>query len=179
MARSAAHRIGKFPFATVAVLALSVALTCTSRIEPRLLEALRRDWPALERGELWRAVTPLFVQPDPWPITLSIWATLLVVGLSVERLFGRARWLCLYAAGAVVGEMAGYAWQPDGAGGSIAVAGLLGGLAAWLLLRPGPWFAKTVPAALIVAALISTWMNDIHGLPFLAGLALGALFLWK
>jgi hypothetical protein len=34
-------------------------------------------------------------------------------------------------------EIGGYAWQPNGAGASVAGAGLLGALLAWLLCRRG------------------------------------------
>jgi hypothetical protein len=62
----------------------------------------------------------------------------------VEKLFGTSRWMALYLIGAVVGEAAGYLWQPYGAGGSVAVAGLLGGFLAWCLVQPTPRPSKVV-----------------------------------
>jgi rhomboid protease GluP len=165
------------PFATAAVLALSVTLTCISHFVPAVSEALQRNPSALMAGEVWRAVTPLFVQPDRWPITLSIWGLLAVGGVAAEQIFGMAGWLALYGTGAVVGEIAGYAWQPTGSGGSIAVAGLLGGLIAWFLSKPTPWFAKIGVAIVIAGAFGDTWVKDIHGLPLLAGIFVGALLM--
>ena len=173
----ASHHSWKPPIATAAVITLSVALTCASHLFPAIIEALQRNPSALVAGEIWRIVTPLFVQPDPWPITLSIWGLLIVCGVAVEQIFGVAGWLALYATGAVVGEIAGYVWQPLGSGGSIAVAGLLGGLIAWFLSKPTPWFAKIGVVVVIAGALMDTWAKDIHGLPLLAGILVGVLLL--
>jgi membrane associated rhomboid family serine protease len=173
------HRTWRFPVATATVLVLSVAFTGASLVAPWLADLLRRDLPALKAGELWRVATPLVVQPDPWPATLSVWVALCVFGTAAEQIFGVAGWLALYATGAAVGEIAGYLWQPTGSGGSVAVVGLLGGLLAWFLSRPTPWFAKTGVVIMVAAAMADTWMKDIHGLPLLAGMAAGALLLRK
>lgn len=130
-------------------------------------------------GEVWRVITPIFVQPDPWPITLAIWGLLIVGGVAVEQILGFAGWLTLYVTGAIVGEIAGYAWQPIGSGGSIAVAGLLGGLIAWFLSKPTPWFAKIGVVVVIAGALADTWAKDIHGLPLIAGILVGILLLQR
>lgn len=171
------ERHGRVPFATAAVLALSVTLTCASHFVPSIGEALQRNPSALMSGEVWRVVTPLFVQPDPWPITVSIWGLLIVCGIAVEQLFGFAGWLALYATGAAVGEIAGYVWQPFGSGGSVAVAALLGGLIAWFLSKPTPWFAKIGVAVVVAGALADSWVKDIHGLPLIAGIFVGILLL--
>jgi len=74
------------------------------------------------------------VHDGGWPHLAANAAALVVVGVSVERAFGRRLWLALYLAGGLAGELAGYAWQPRGAGNSVAVCGLAGGLLAALLL---------------------------------------------
>ena len=170
-------RVWKTPFATATILMLSVVITCASRHAPTIADALRRNPSGLTAGEIWRVATPLVVQPDPWPITLSIWGLLAASGIAVEQIFGMAGWLALYFAGAIVGEIAGYAWQPTGSGGSIAVAGLLGGLIAWFLSKPTPWFAKIGVAIVVAGAFVDIWAKDIHGLPLLAGILVGALLM--
>jgi membrane associated rhomboid family serine protease len=168
-------RVWKAPFVTAIILTLSVVITYASHFAPAITDALQRNPSALMAGEIWRVVTPLLVQPDPWPITLSIWGLLAVGGIAVEQIFGMAGWLALYFTGAIVGEIAGYAWQPTGSGGSIAVAGLLGGLIACFLSKPTPWFAKIGVAIVIAGAFVDTWAKDIHGLPLLAGIFVGVL----
>ena len=56
-----------------------------------------------------------------------------IVGCIVERIYGPWRWLLFYLAAGLTGEIAGYAWQPQGAGASVAGAGLLGALLTWLV----------------------------------------------
>jgi L-lactate utilization protein LutC len=81
-----------------------------------------------------------------------------------------------------VGALAGHAlgeWlQPDQGGTSVAFAGVLGGLAAYALAgrRALPRPVRIEAALLIPAALVDTALGDIHGLPFLAGLALTAVW---
>ena len=77
---------------------------------------------------------PLLVHDGGWPHLAANAAALVVVGVSVERAFGRRLWLALYLAGGLAGELAGYAWQPRGAGNSVTVCGLAGGLLAAPLL---------------------------------------------
>ena len=77
---------------------------------------------------------PLLVHDGGWPHLAANAAALVIVGVSVERAFGRRLWLALYLAGGLAGELAGYAWQPRGAGNSVTVCGLAGGLLAAPLL---------------------------------------------
>lgn len=128
------------PPATIAVLGLTVVATVLSVVYPLILAVLRRDPEALAAGEWWRVVTPLFVQPDEWWQILVVFAGLLIFGAFTERLFGAARWLVLYFGSGIVGELAGYAWQPYDAGASVAVAGLMGATCVWLL-----WRGDTIP----------------------------------
>jgi hypothetical protein len=87
---------------------------------------LHRDW--------WRSATSLFVQDGgPWG-TVSNLGFLLVIGAIVEQLTSRPRWLVAYFGAGLVGELAGYVWQPRGGGNSVAVCGLAGVLAIALLL---------------------------------------------
>ena len=82
----------------------------------------------------------------------------MVLGIAAEQVFRRWQWLVAYVGAAAVGQIAGYAWQPVGAGNSIAVCGLAGLIIVWAWRgRPGlPPFA--VPAALLwFGALLATW----------------------
>ena len=55
-----------------------------------------------------------------------------VVGPLVVRLFGTWRWLALYFIIGVIAAAISYVWEPYGAGASIAMCGLIGGLLVWL-----------------------------------------------
>jgi hypothetical protein len=58
---------------------------------------------------------------------------------------------------------------------------LLGGLAAWLVLRGQalPWRIRLWGPFIILGSLILAWRHDLHGPPMLAGAALGLMMiLW-
>ena len=83
--------------------------------------------------------------------------------------------LLIYVVSGFVGEVAGLAWKPYGAGASVAGAGLLGALALWLAAKN-----RTTPAlfgALVIlgGAVVLTILKDLHGPPILAGAALAGL----
>jgi hypothetical protein len=119
----------------------------------------------------------LFVHAGGWrPFAFNM-ATLVLLGSWVERLFGPRRWLLLYFVPGVVGQLAGYAWQPSGAGASVACAGLAGALSTWLLAEGGgwPWRLRVWGGAGLLGASFLTILRDIHGPPILAGAALAIL----
>jgi rhomboid protease GluP len=122
----------RLTIATNVVLCVTIIATGLQMIYPEVLSALRRDPDALAAGEWWRMVTPLFVHADGWVQIIANLIGIAVVGPLVERLFGSWRWLALYFITGVVAEAISYAWEPFGAGASIALCGLIGGLLVWL-----------------------------------------------
>jgi rhomboid protease GluP len=91
----------------------------------------------------------------------------------VERIFGGRRWLVLYFAAGVTGEIAGFAWKPRGAGSSVAICGLVGALGAWLLRNSSPIQSRFGGVVILTGAAILTALRDLHGPPLLMGIALG------
>lgn len=167
----------RFPITTVAVWTVTALITGSQLFTPAVLSALRRDPFGLSTGEWWRLLTPLFVHPEGWPQITFNFTVLAAVGVLAERLFGSRRWLLLYFASGCLGELAGYAWQPHGAGASVAIAGLAGGLLACLLARTGHPVARLGAAGALLGAVLLTVYRDIHGPPILAGAALAAVML--
>ena len=170
-----------WPVATAAVLAVTVVLTVLQFPFPGVRLALWRDPHALATGQWWRLVTPLLVQYDPvWQIVVVL-ALVAGIGAFAERVFGRGRWLLLYLLCGVVGQAFGYRWDPPDAGASVAGAGLLGAVCAWLLSPAGPRLARVRIWAVAwpLAGLALTAAGDNHGPPLLLGFALGGLMLWR
>jgi hypothetical protein len=132
----------RIPVLTVAVLITTFGFTCAEHLHPSLLGLLQRDPDALSHYQWWRLFTPLIVQPDPWPRALAVFLLFLIIGALSERLWKRRAWLILYLVCGLTGEIAGYFWQPYNAGMSVAGAGLLGGLAAGMIVQAQPWQAK-------------------------------------
>jgi len=161
----------KYPVATISVLAATGLITGLQFVFPQLLQNLERTPSALREHEWWRLVTPLFVHSGGWRQIAFNFPAIVVVGVIVERVFGSYNWLILYFGCGFVGELAGYAWQPFGAGASVAGAGLLGGLAVSLLLKP-VLQARVGAAFVLAGAVILVFLRDIHGPPVLAGAAI-------
>jgi rhomboid protease GluP len=152
-----------------------VAVLCVTRaaqvLVPGWYGALARD-PA---APWWRMFTALVAYDDGWVQFLSILIGALVLGSIMERRAGSAAWAAILIAAGVCGQAIALAWQPSGAGSSVAVAGWLGAFAAWLA-----WPATSVPAqarigGIVIAGLGAwlAWTHDIHGPPILLGLLLG------
>lgn len=118
------------PVLTVVVFVLTAVPSLLQGLLPGLEPALRRDPSAIAEGEWWRLGTSLVVQDGGWLGTLSNLAFLLILGTFAERTLGRVWWLALYLGGAVAGQAAGVLFGTVGAGNSVAVCGLAGGLIA-------------------------------------------------
>jgi membrane associated rhomboid family serine protease len=167
----------KLPIVTLTVLAVTGFFTALGLLYPGLLTLLQRQPQALARHEWWRLLTPLLIHSDGWRQICFNFPAILVVGTIAERAFGGRVWLLLYFVSGLVGNIAGYVWQPTGAGASVAGAGLLGGCAVWMLLtlrRP-----QTAIGALLilVGAAGLTLFHDLHGPPILCGAILGSIIL--
>ena len=169
------------PVATIIVLSITALLTAWHQVfDPRVLEALRRNPEALSAGQWWRVLSPIFVQAEGWPQIAFNFTSIPIVGVIVERIFGSRRWLLLYFLPGLVGEAAGYAWKPYGAGSSVGGAGLLGALCAALLMKRGlPVQARLGAAGVLAGAVVLTALRDLHGPPILAGACLGAFILQR
>lgn len=165
--------------ATVAILAITALFTAAQLLFPAVLGALRRDPAALAAGEWWRLFTPLLVHADGLPQIVTNLLGIALVGPPVERRYGHAGWLLLYFGAGLPTELIGYAWEPYGAGASIALCGLIGGLLVWLAEQAegvplwAPLFGLCLLAALAGAALAST-IGSAAG-AVLAGVAASAL----
>jgi len=169
----------RWPIATVSVLAVTVVLTVLQFPFPQVRLDLWRAPGALAAGQWWRLVTPLLVQYDAvWQIVVVL-ACIAGVGVVAERIFGHARWLLLYLVCGVVGQAFGFRWDPPDAGASVAGAGLLGAVCAWLLSPDGPPQPQVRVWGVLwpLAGIALTVKGDQHGPPLLVGFALGALLL--
>jgi rhomboid protease GluP len=165
------------PVATVAILAITITVTLVQIAVPEVRLHLWRDEGALRSGEFWRLVTPLLIQYDPWPDAAIVLGLIAFIGTAVERVYGAGRLVGIYVACGVVGQACGYLWDPPDAGASVAGAGLLGALSAWLLSpRSGTPLPPRLMAMLaVVGAIVLTVRQDMHGPPLLVGFALGTL----
>jgi membrane associated rhomboid family serine protease len=143
------------PVLTAALVVVTAVVSVAGLLSPPLLAALQRA-PAGLHGQAWRWVTSLLVQDGGVFGTVSNLAFLLVIGAAAEQVLPRRAMLGLYLTAGLVGQAAGYLWQPFGAGNSVAICGLAGALA-WTLHRHDVPRWTSTALALWLGALLATW----------------------
>src|SRR5450759_2696532 len=79
-------------------------------------------------------VTPLFVHAYGWWHACVNGIAAIIFCPLAERLYGKKVW-ALYFIPGVVGQMFGYLWSPYLAGSSLGIAGVMGGLLAYVVLH--------------------------------------------
>jgi len=142
------------PVVTLVVATVVALCNLAQVLWPQIVPALWRDPKALAAGQVWRLVSPLLVQSDGLAAFFFVFVGLLLIGAAVERFYGHLRWIILFFAGGLVGEIAGYAWQPYSSGTSVGVLGLAGGLVALAVWRPDVVMRFERANLLVVLALI-------------------------
>ncbi|MDN5789601.1 MAG: rhomboid family intramembrane serine protease [Micrococcales bacterium] len=171
------------PIATSVVVVVTAVLSILQFPLPAVRQALWRDPDQITTGQWRRLLTALFVQDDlVWQIVVVL-ALVAGVGVLAEWIFGHGRWLLLYFGCGMVGQAFGVLWLPhiNDAGASVAGAGLLGAVCAWLLSPAGPPLARVRIWAVVwlLAGVVLTGLRDMHGPPLLLGFGVGALLLWR
>jgi len=159
MRQALARRTGaaRFPAVTAVVFTVTAVTSVLGLAVPAVLEALQRTPEGLH-GQWWRTFTALFVQDGGVLGTVSNLAFLALLGVLAERLVGPRWWLVAYFGAGLAGELAGYAWQPRGAGNSVAICGLAGALIVALLAEaPVPRLAPVVLLYWCGALLATRW----------------------
>jgi membrane associated rhomboid family serine protease len=147
---SVRHRLDRFPVLTLIVFVVTATTSVLQFWVPGMLAALQRSPQGLH-GQWWRSGTSMFVQDGGVPGTVSNLLFLLLVGVLAEQVLTRPRWLVGYFGAGLVGEAAGYAWQPFGGGNSVAICGLVGVLLVASAFRPvagdesGAWALRFAP----------------------------------
>lgn len=163
----------RWPLLTLAVALLVGAAWALVTARPDLQLVLARDPAMLGSGEVWRAMTTLFVQDGGARGTLFNLFWLLVLGSQAERRFSRPAWLAIYFLGGIATEFLALPWAPQGAGNSIACLALAGALCSDWRKGEGRWWRACIGLTGLVAAGVLVFMNDIHGIGFIVGLLIG------
>lgn len=167
----------RLPRTTIAVFLLTAVITCVAYLHPPVIRGLERTPEIVASGEWWRLVSPILVNPDGWRQVTYNFCALAIVGTIAELTWGPRLWLLFYIVGGVTGEVAGLAWQPVGAGSSVAICGLLGAIAVWLLVRVGIGRARFGAFVILGFGLVLIHARDLHGPPILATALLAGIIL--
>jgi membrane associated rhomboid family serine protease len=172
------HIARQLPWAT---LLLTVAIGIPTTLQfffPSILVLFRRDATAFWAGDWWRVLTPLFVQDGGLSGSIFNLLSLLIVGSISERLWGSVGWLVIFFLGGIAGEFIALAWQPIGAGNSLANFSLAASVAT-LSLGRGALSLERITACLALGA--GVWLlalHDIHGAAVALGAAISLILIW-
>jgi rhomboid protease GluP len=165
------------PWLTASVLGLTAVVSVVGLVDDSVLHHLQRQGGELAHGEPWRLVTSLLVH-DSWLALVANLVLLGLVGVAVERRHTRVEWIALYATAGFVGELVGLAWQPQGAGNSVAALGLAGALVVDALRRRSPALLALGYAVVVLITLGAADVGDVGGavIVAIAYVATGAAF---
>ncbi|BAJ65043.1 rhomboid family intramembrane serine protease [Anaerolinea thermophila] len=101
----------------------------------------------IQQGEFWRLITPMFLHVSLPHIAFNMYA-LYAFGVSLERHYGRRRFLLLYFIGGLGGVVLSYLLSPENsAGASTALFGVVAAEAVFLYYNRR-WFGKEAVSAL-------------------------------
>jgi rhomboid protease GluP len=167
-------RYAHLPWISIALITVTAAVTALQFRFPAILSESRRDLEGLLAGEVWRLVTPLFVQPEGITQALANGFFAVLFLPLAERIYG-ARVLVIYFAAGVLCQLVVYAWSPDSGGSSSALFGVMGALLGYVLrhrrLARWPFVALASVAFVGATGLTIFFRADGHG----PGLLIGAL----
>ncbi|HXG67032.1 MAG TPA: rhomboid family intramembrane serine protease [Blastocatellia bacterium] len=114
--------------------------------------------PGVAKGQLWRLVTPIFLHIGIIHLLFNSIA-LYQIGPQVEETFGSQKFILIYLVTGVVGFIASYPFNLNGAGASGAIFGLIGLLAVY-----GWRMRSTAGRALMRSMLIWAAIGFIYGM---------------
>lgn len=162
----------RFPIVTVGLIAVTAAITAMQFVYPEVLALFRRNPEALWAGEVWRVITPIFVQPSGVGQCIVNGFLLLAFMPMTEKLYGRWGLLIVYLGAGVLSQAFTYVWLPYGGGSSSAAFGLIGAIFCFMLRerRQAQLPFVVLPVVGLLAGVALAFARDGHG----AGMLLGA-----
>ena len=168
---------------SIAILSLTVIVTSLQFVFPEIITALDRNRHALLSGEVWRLITPLFIQPmGIWQCVFNGLFFISFVPIA-EHLYGRSLLLIYFGAG-IVGQLVNFYWEttPGGlstgkGGSSTALYGAMGSLFMYILInqKTFPKGYILIPIAGFLGATVLFFFEDGHAPSLLVGGMLGLI----
>jgi membrane associated rhomboid family serine protease len=138
--------------------------------------------PAVAHGDWYRLVSSMFLHYGLFHIAFNMWA-LWVIGMPLEAMLGRMRFLTLYFLSGIGGAVLSFSTGPllaPAAGASGAIFGLFG--AFFVILRKRNLEAGGILGLIAINLVLSftisniDWRGHVGGL--IVGVALGLVFAW-
>ena len=168
---------------SIAILSLTVVVTSLQFVFPEIITALDRNRHALLSGEVWRLITPLFIQPmGIWQCVFNGLFFISFVPIA-EHLYGRSLMLIYFGTG-IVGQLVNFYWEttPGGlssgrGGSSTALYGVVGSLFMYIMInrKTFPKGYILIPIAGFLGATVLLFFEDGHAPALLVGGMLGLI----
>jgi len=167
------------PIASILIIGVTALISGLQFVFPQILSEFRRSSDALWAGEWWRLVTPLFVQSAGWSQCIYNGLAALFLLPLAEKFYGK-RLLALYFVSGIIGsEVFFYTLEPssNGAGSSVAIYGVMGGLFIFAFRHRREFPRSTV--GLVISGLCPSvflgFRHDFHGTGMLTGALLACM----
>ena len=129
-------------------------------------------------GEYWRFITPIFLHANLVHLLINCYS-LYVVGVTVEKIFGHARFLVIYLFAGLLGNLFSFMFSINPAvGASGAIFGLMGALLYFGLERPAlfkAYFGYSVVATIVINLFYGFSNSGIDNYAHMGGLLGGFL----
>ncbi len=177
------------PYVTYALLAVTIVVYLLQMAGKQfygfdvMAAAGMKSNAAIQAGQWWRLVTPIFLHGGIFHIGFNMYA-LYVLGPSLERFYGKSGFLLLYLVSGVAGNVFSFIFSTyNSLGASTAIFGLLAAQGVFLY-QHRDLFGKSAQRSLMNVLFIAV-INFIIGLSpgidnwgHLGGFIGGALFAW-
>ncbi|MDX8341826.1 rhomboid family intramembrane serine protease [Rossellomorea sp. YZS02] len=134
-----------FFIAVQVIMFLILELNGGSKDPETLIEYGAKYNPLMIEGEWWRLVTPIFLHIGLLHLLMNTLA-LYYLGMAVEKMFGRTRFVVIYLLSGVTGTLASFLFTSNlSAGASGAIFGCFGALLYFGVLHPSTFFRTMGP----------------------------------
>jgi rhomboid protease GluP len=150
-----------------------------------ITNALVKDNTMIMRGQVWRLITPMFLHGSIPHLAFNMYA-LFAIGTTIERFYGRGRYLALFLISGFAGNVMSFIFTLNPSlGSSTSIFGLLGAEGV-LFYQNREVFGKIAPRALTQVIIIGV-INLVYGMApnsnidnwgHIGGLIGGTLFAW-
>jgi membrane associated rhomboid family serine protease len=157
---------------TITIIAVTAGVTAMQFIFPGIISEFDRNKEALFAGELWRLVTPLFIQPQGvWQCVFN--GIFLLAFMPVGEHFYGKKLVTIYFIAGIAGQLANFYWNKGGGGSSTAIYGVIGALLVYILLsrEAFPKHYILLATTPFVGSVILCFFQDGHA----PGLLVGAM----
>ena len=169
------------PLVAICIIGVTALITGLQFVFPSVLAVFRLNPEALRAGEWWRMVTPLFVHSFGWWDACINGVAAVIYCPLAERFYGK-RLLALYFVPGILGEVVAFLWAQNGAGSSLGIAGVEGGLFALAFVHRSELSRSARIFAIlgITSAVAMIFNQDGHGPSILTGVLLASMMtiLW-